>query len=180
MNKKEFLNQLSIELHKPITRKVKRAKVITKGIDDVWACDLVEMGTYINENDGYRYILNIVDCFSRYAWSIKLKNKTGDAILISFINIIKEGRKPAKLWTDEGKEFINKKFKAWQEEHGIVMYHTYGEHKASMIERLNRTLKRIMWKRFTVEQNHRWIHILDDLIEQYNKTIHSLLYFTLL
>ena len=173
MNKKEFLNQLAVELHKPVSRKFRRAKVITKGTDDVWACDLVDMGTYIDENEGYRYMVNIVDCFTRYAWSVKLKYKTGDAILNTFTNLTEKGRKPKRLWTDEGKEFLNKKFMTWLEENNIVIYHTYGEHKATMVERFNRTLKSIMWKRFTVEQNHRWIDMLDELLELYNNTKHS-------
>ena len=178
-DKKEFLTQLSKELHKPVVRKMKRVKVLTKGLDDVWAADLVEMGTLSKDNDGYKYMLNVIDVFSRKAWAIPLKSKDGDSVLNAFKKIVMESkRKPNKLWTDQGKEFLNAKMRKWLETNKIIIYHTYGEHKASTVERFNRTLKTLMWKRFTEEQTHRWVDMLDELIDKYNNTIHSALKMT--
>ena len=116
----------------------------------------------------------MIDCFSRFAWAVPIRDKKGDTILNEFKEILKTSkRKPNRLWVDQGKEFVNKKMTAWLKEQNILIYHTYGEHKCSMIERFNRTLKTIMWRQLTEEQNDKWLPILPDLLEKYNNTKHS-------
>ena len=61
----------------------------------------------------------------------------------------------------------------WIKENDIIRYSTYGEHKSAVVERFNRTLKTIMWKRFTAENTRNWIDMLDKLIFKYNNTKHS-------
>jgi hypothetical protein len=86
------------------------------------------------------------------------------------------GRKPSKVWSDAGKEFYNKIWKPELDAHKIVLYSSYtSEHKASMIERFNKTLKTMMWKVFTARGNHKWIDILPALMEVYNERKHSAL-----
>ena len=78
-------------------------------IDDVWAADLVEMQEWSEVNKGYRYILNVIDCFSKYAWGIPLKDKKGETVLDAFKYIVKiSDRKPAYIWVDRGKSSIIK------------------------------------------------------------------------
>ena len=72
--------QLVEELHKPFRRNFKRRKVIIKGIDDLWQADLVEMSAYAAENKGYKFLLTVIDTFSKYAWVVPLKNKTALAV----------------------------------------------------------------------------------------------------
>jgi len=171
---KKYLKTMSKELHKPVVRRFKRAQVITKGIDDVWACDLADMGEFRKENENYRYILTVIDCFSRFAWAKAVKDKTGDTVLNAFKEIVSESkRKPSRIWSDQGKEFLNKKMKKWLDDNDITLYHTYGEHKASIVERFNRTLKSIMWKRLTAEQTEKWIDWIPEILEIYNTTKHS-------
>ena len=125
-------------------------------------------------NKGYRYLLNIIDVFSKFAWSIPIKNKTGNTITESFDDVIKKSkRKPKFIWVDQGSEFYNKTFKDWLKKNNIEMYSTFNEGKAVVIERFNRTLKSKMWKQFTVQNNTVWYNILDDLIKKYNNTKHS-------
>ena len=98
-------------------------------------------------NKGYRYILNVVDCLSKYAWSVPLKDKKGETVLDSFKYIVKiSDRKPAYIWVDEGKEFYNKEMTAWLKDEKITRYSTHGEHKSAIAERFNRTLKERMWR----------------------------------
>jgi hypothetical protein len=140
----------------------------------VWSCDLVEMQEWSKQNKGYRYMLNVVDVFSKYAWSVKLLDKKGKTVLAAFKQIVKSsGRKPGHLWVDQGKEFYNKDMDEWIKENDIIRYSTYGEHKSAVVERFNRTLKTIMWKRFTAENTRNWIDMLDKLIFKYNNTKHS-------
>jgi len=61
----------------------------------------------------------------------------------------------------------------WLQENNINRYSTYGEHKSAVVERFNRTLKEIMWKRFTAENTRKWIDMLDKLLHDYNSRRHS-------
>ena len=75
----------------------------------IWAADLVEMQEWKKVNKGYRYFFNVIDCFSKYAWSVPLKDKKGETVLDAFKHIVNlSNRKPANIWVDEGKEFYNK------------------------------------------------------------------------
>src|SRR6266516_4111448 len=119
-------------------------------------------------------MLNVIDVFFKYAWSVPMKNKTGLTTLEAFRKIVKESsRIPKHLWVDRGLEFYNKDVKSWLKENNIIMYSTYSERKSVVLERFNRTLKEIMWKRFTAENIRNWIDMLDKLMHGYNNKIHS-------
>jgi len=133
----------------------------------------VEMQEWSRQNKGYRYMLNVVDVFSKYAWSIPLQDKTGNTVLEAFKEIVKiSDRKPAHIWVDQGKEFYNKNIDQWIKENDIIRYSTYGEHKSAVVERFNRTLKTNMWKRFTAENTRNWIDMIDKLMSNYNNKFH--------
>jgi hypothetical protein len=143
-------------------------------IDDVWAADLVEMREWEKANKGYKYMLNVIDVFSKYAWSIPMKNKTGVTTLEAFLKITTEsGRIPKHIWVDKGLEFYNKDITGWLQKHNVIRYSTYSEHKSVVVERFNRTLKEQMWKRFTAENTRNWIEMLDKLLKIYNNKVHS-------
>jgi transposase InsO family protein len=132
------------------------------------------MGEWNKENKGFKYMLNVIDVFSKYAWSIPMKNKTGVTTLEAFRKIAKEsGRICKHLWVDKGLEFYNKDVNGWLKENNIIMYSTYSEHKSVVVERFNRTLKEMMWKRFTAENTRNWIDMLDKLLHSYNNKVHS-------
>jgi len=131
------------------------------------------MQEWSNVNKGFRYMLNVIDVFSKFAWSIPLKDKTGKVTLDGFKQIVKEsGRIPKYIWVDEGKEFYNKYMNEWLKENDITRYSTHGEHKSVVAERWNRTLKANMWKRFTAENTRNWIDMIDKLVYEYNNTKH--------
>lgn len=73
----EVKRQIVDELHRPARKNFKRRKVIIKGIGDLWQADLIEMIPYCKENKGVRYILVVIDCFSKYIWARELKSKKG-------------------------------------------------------------------------------------------------------
>ena len=163
---------LADELHKPIKRKFTRRKVESTDVDKIWSADLVDMQNLQKYNSGYRYILNVIDLYSRYVWSVSLKNKTGKSIVEAFSNIIKNGRKPSKLWVDNGTEFYNNTFQKWLYDNNIEMYSTFNEGKAVVIERFNRTLKNKMYKYFTAQNTYTYIDVLQDFINDCNNTEH--------
>ena len=77
-------------------------------MDDIWSCDLVEIQDWSKENKGFRYVLNVVDVFSKCAWSIPLKDKTGKTVLEAFNDIVKSSnRKPKHIWVNRCREFYN-------------------------------------------------------------------------
>ena len=85
-------------------------------------------------NDGYRYSLVCIDVFSKYVWVVPLKNKTGLSLVEAFKIILVSGRKPEKIFTDQGTEFFNKHFKALLKDEDIELYNTYNETKASVVD----------------------------------------------
>ena len=141
------------ELHKPIKRNFTRRQVIVNHIDERWSSDLVEIQQFSKWNKGYRYLLMVLDVFSKYGWIVPLKDKKGETVTEAFKLIFKEGRKPQYLWVDKGKEFYNKHLKELLENHNIQMYSTENEEKSSVCERWNRTIKGKMWKQFTIQGN---------------------------
>ena len=165
---------LAAELHKPVRKHFQRRHVDVLEIDDVWAADLIEMQEWYKENRGYRYMLNAIDIFTKFAYSIPLKDKMGATVLDAFKDIVKQSKRlPRHIWVDEGKEFYNIHMTEWLRENNIIRYSTHGEHKSAVVERFNRTLKAAMWKRFTAENTRTWIDMLNKLLHDYNNRFHS-------
>ena len=168
----EWTNELADELHKPIRRKFQKRHVFVRNVDDTWAADLVEMQSFAKFNDGVKYILMIIDVFSKYGWAVPLKTKTGIAVADALRDLFKHQLPPKKLWTDKGKEFYNKHVAEVLAKNNIQIYSTENEEKASVVERWNRTIKTKMWKYFSANNTKRYIDILDRLINKYNNTKH--------
>ena len=103
--------QLANELHKPIIWKLKNVKVCSSFRDNTWSIDLADMQSLSKYNKGNKYLLCAIDLFSKYAWVIPIKDKKGTSIVNAFKKIISEGRKPNKIWVDQGSEFYNNAFK---------------------------------------------------------------------
>ena len=119
-------------------------------------------------NKGYKYLLMVIDIFSKYGWIVPLKDKKGETVTKAFQQIFKEGDKPEYLWTDKGAEFYNKHMKDLLDKHNIKLYSTENEEKSSVVERWNRTIKTKMWKQFTAQGNTMYLDILPMLLKQYN------------
>ena len=90
---------------------------------------------------GIKYLLCAIDLFSKYAWVAPIKDKKGTSIVNAFQKIISEGRKPNKIWVDQGSEFYNNLLKRFLKTNNIEMYTTYNEGKSVVAERFIRTLK---------------------------------------
>ena len=166
------------EIHKPVRKNFERTKIIPRGINDLWQIDLVEMDTgnlkgISKMNKGFKYILTVIDTFSKVAWGLPLKNKTGKLVTIVFESILKNNKPIINLQSDKGKEFYSKDFQNLVKEYNINHYSTNSEIKAAFIERFNRTLKEKMWKEFSKRGSYKWIDILEDLIKEYNNSYHT-------
>ena len=149
-------------------------KTMIKSIDDTWSSDLLDMNDYgIKNNKGYRYILVVVDNFSKFGLTIPLKNKYAQSITDAFSQFIKTSRrKPNLLETVDGKEYVNKIFSEFLNNHNIKRYSINTALGAVFAERFNRTIRNLLKKPVFEKGNADWLSELPSVIKQYNNTIH--------
>ena len=159
IGKEVFKQPLKIKKYRPL---------LSKGKNDIWSMDLVEM----KPNNGYKFILSCIDLYTRYGWMVPMKDKSGRSTASAIQSIInKSGTKPEHIYCDQGKEFYN------QEVYNLIggqdkLYSTYSKNKASIVERFNRTIKTFMEKKLFINQNNEWYNNLDELVNKYNNAKH--------
>ena len=94
--------QLAEELHKPIIRKFKKRKIHAEFKGNIWGAELADMQLIGRYNKGIRFVLCVIDIFSKYAWVVPLKDKKGASIVAAFQSILKQSnRKPNKIWVQK-------------------------------------------------------------------------------
>ena len=165
--------QETYTLHKPVLRKFPRRKTFTKGIDDLWQTDLVDVSSLASHNGGMRYLLTTVDTFSKFAFVRALKNKKAETVRDAFASLITL-RKPNLLQTDKGSEFINETFQRLLRDNNIKFYTSENDDiKCAIVERFNRTLRSKMYRYFTFKSTFCYIDVLESLVDSYNGTYHS-------
>ena len=166
--------QLANELHKPIIRKFEKGKVYSTFKDNIWGVDLADIQLLSKYNKGIRFLLCVIDIFSKYTWVVPLKDKKGISIVKAFQIILKQSnRKPNKIWVDKGSEFHNAYFKKWLRDSDIVMYSTHNEGKSVVAERFIRTIKSKIYKYMTSISKNVYIDKLDDIVDEYNNTYYT-------
>ena len=105
-----------------------KREVSASGTDAIWPADLVDMQSFSRSNKGFKYILMVIDVFSKYGWAIPSKTKTGLEVMKAF-HLWKTQKSPQILWTDKGKEFYNKPMKKLLEKNNVRLYSTENEKK---------------------------------------------------
>lgn len=168
---KNIRAKIARELHKQSRKNFPTRYVELKGINDLYQADLVEMKPFASVNKGYKFILTMINCFTKYAIAVPLKSKTSTEI-VNALKPILENHKMKHFQTDQGTEFFNSKVQSLLKRHNINHYYTYTDKKASIVERFNRTLKGEMWKQFTELGNFKWLQILPLIIDKYNNKKH--------
>jgi transposase InsO family protein len=164
--------QKTYTLHKPVRKKFPRRQVEVRQIDQQFQADLADMSNISEYNRGIRYLLVVIDSFSRYCWVVPINNKRPKTIIAAFKKILKE-RQPDCIYTDNGTEFKNKDFKAFLKKEGIQFFTAHNsETKASIAERMIRTLKTRLYKYFTAKNTWRYLDILPRIVKGYNHRIH--------
>lgn len=174
--KKQFVTnikkQVVDEIHRPARINFKRRRVILKGLKDLYQADLCELGPYATENNGFKYILIVINCFSKYLWAFPLKTKTGKEVAESLEMVFKESSPPKLFQTDQGTEFLSKNCQQLFKKYNIKHYFTFSEKKASIVERAIKTLKSMIWKRLNVNGSYKWYSLLPNIVKQYNNKKH--------
>ena len=171
-NIKIFINEI---YSKPPKKNYDTNKTDVYYIDDIWTLDILDLKDYGPENNkGYRYVLVTIDNFSKFGWTVPIKNRNAITIKDSFENIlISSKRKPNLIESDRGKEFYNNIFQDFLNKNDIKHYSRKSSYGAVFAERFNKTIKDLL-KRPVFEKNDgNWIDILPTITKQYNNRVHS-------
>ena len=164
-------------IHTPIRKRLfPRRRVISRFPFDLWMADLIEYNkTTKRFNQGFNFILVVIDCFSKKIWARSLKKKSGPETAEAFESILsKLDEFPLNLCTDSGKEFFNFDCAKIFEAYGINHYavRTKSLFKASVVERAIRTIKTRLQRYFHKHKTKKWIDIIDQFVNNYNTTPH--------
>ena len=171
-NIKIFINEI---YSKPPKNYYATNKTDVYHIDDTWSFDILDLKDYGPQNNrGYRYVLVFIDNFSKFGWTVPLKNKNAQTIKESFENIlINSKRKPNLIESDRGKEFYNNIFQDFLNENNIKLYSRNNLYGAVFAERFNRTIRDLLKKIVFEQSDAKWIDILPKMTKQYTSRIHS-------
>ena len=171
-NIKIFINEI---YSKPPKKYYPTNKTDVYYIDDIWSLDILDLKDYGPKNNrGYRYVLVTIDNFSKFGWTIPLKNKNAQTIKDSFENILKSSkRKPNLVESDRGKEFYNNIFQDFLNKNNIRLYSRNTSYGAVFAERFNRTIRDLLKKIVFEQGDAKWIDILPTITEQYNNRRHT-------
>ena len=166
-----FINEI---YSRPPNKNYSTNKTIVKHIDNTWSMDLLDMVDYgVKNNNGYRYILVVIDNFSKIGWTVPLKIKFAQTITDEVSNLInKSKRKPNLIETDDGKEFGNKTFNEFLKLNDIKRYSRYTNKGAVFAGRFNRTIRCLLKKPVFEKSIANWLDEIILVIKKYNNTIH--------
>lgn len=136
--------------------------------------DLIDIQKYSKWNDKFKYILSVIDAFTRKAWVRPCKDKTSDEVLSAFKSILTEAKTfPTTLLADRGKEVTNKKFLEFCKKNKINYFHNYTSVHAPIVERFNQTFQNKLYKFLSHNETNRYIDNLQDFVDSYNESFHS-------
>lgn len=169
---KKFLqNQDAYSLQKKVRRKgFKRRRVVVQGLDYQWEADLADVQNLSEHNDGIKFLLVIVDVFSRFLWVRPLKDRKAKSVIEAFKDVLMGPRRPRAIRTDKGSEFYNRFLQQYLKDQGIKMFYALNETKANFAERYIQTLKKRLYRYFTHLQKYKYLEILQDVVRSINHT----------
>ena len=124
-------------------------------------------------NKGIRFLLCVIDIYSKYTWVVPFKDKKGATVINAFQNVLdKSDCKPNRISVDRGSGFYNNSFKKWLKDNNIETYSTHNEGKSVVAERFVRTLKNKIYNHMTAVSKNVYIVKLDDIVNEYNNAFH--------
>lgn len=168
--------QPAYTLNREVRLKFKKRKVVVSGIRIQYQGDLVEYQPIARDNDGFRYLLTVIDCFSRLATAVPIKRK-GKVNIVPALKVAFEalGGPPQKFQTDDGKEFYNGMVKEYLDSIKVRHFSSYNFIKAQIVERFNRTLKTKIQYFMIANNTLRYIDVLPEILKGYNNSVHRTL-----
>jgi transposase InsO family protein len=176
-NVRDYLAQQRVwTLHKPVRRAFPRLPTNCDTLDMLHESDLLDLQKHAKNNEGYRYILCVIDCLSRFAWVRPLRTKSSRDVMPALQDIYEKSkhRLPVYFLTDRGTEYFGSPMPEFFRSHGIIHYSTGSELGAAIAERWIRTFKTRLFKLMAKEKRYRWIGVLQELVDSYNSQIHRI------
>lgn len=172
----EFLeDQPSYTLHRITRRRFARRKILSPRPKVIASCDLADMSGLARHNNGYRYILVVIDVFSRFLKAVPVKKKDG-ATMVKALKLVLENdsfKGVSRLNSDEGKEFYNRHVQEYLGGRNIKLYSVHSrEIKASLAERVIRTIKGKIYRYLTHNNTLSYIKALKGIVASYNNSQH--------
>ena len=170
----DFLSKQNVyTLHRAVRHRFKRRKILSRHICHIFAADPIDLEKIKKENFGRKYILIMIDVFSRFAYAAAMKSKTGEETLKAIKSIFSKLKTlPLKIFADKGREFYNKKVRRYLRSKRILLYSTENETKSSIVERFIRSFKSRLFKIFTSKNSLNYTAIIDDVIQGLNNRYH--------
>lgn len=156
---------------KQVNRQIHRPKVIVPYKNYEWDMDTVNMTGFVDDNNGYAYILVILDIFTRFLITVPLQSLTGKE-MAHILGKIFLGGKPVHCRTDLGSEFINKNVEKLLQENKINHIKVVSETKANFAEAVIKNIKKRLTRYMYDHQTHKWIDVLSDVTASYNSSYH--------
>ena len=146
--KREIMSnqELAKERNKTILRKFEKSKVHSSFIDNIWGANLADMQLISKFNKGIRFLLSVIDIYSKYVWVVLLKDEKGITITNAFQQILNElNRKQNKIWVIKSSEFHSRSMQSWLEDNDIDVYSEQNEGKFVVAERFIKVLQNIFF-----------------------------------
>lgn len=150
-----------------------RRKVVVPGVRHQFQADLMDMTGLSRENDGNKFLLTVIDCFSRLAAVVPIKSKHAVNVVQAMGIAFERLGVPKKLQTDQGKEFLNSLMNKFLSDRNVILFFTDQELKAQIVERFNRTIRSKITKDCAHRHSMRYVDVLPRLVDGYNHSIHS-------
>lgn len=164
-------NQDSYSLQKQLRHRFKTANVRVTSIGEQFDIDLMSLANLAKENDGVQYLLIAIDILSRKLMVKPLKNKTAKSVLNAMQEILKM-QKPLKIRSDKGSEFVNQWFKKYMKDQNVYFFTTQNPPKASLAERVIRTIRTALFRMMRHKRTYRYIDDLNEIVANYNAAPH--------
>ena len=141
---------------------------------DRYMMDCVDLRRYSDQNDGLSWILNVIDTYTKYLWSFRLREKTAVAIKDSLVFIFNNFGVPKSIQSDNGKEFKNNLVREFLESQNILVIHGRPRNPKAQgqVERVNQTIKRLLAKKLYGTNSCRWIDHHEAVVHAYNRADH--------
>jgi transposase InsO family protein len=130
--------------------------------------DLADVSSIHSHNQNYKYLLFVIDVFSRYLWIQPIKDKTSKSV-INALKIVLRSRKPNSIKSDKGSEFKNKEVRSFLKKEDIHTFYSQNETKGALVERSIRTIKTALYRYFSHKQTYKYLDVLQDFVRNYNK-----------
>ena len=161
-------------LYRPRRTHYSRNPTCVNDIDSQWQADLADFQKVSLQNSGFNYILVVIDCLSKFVWCVPVKRKDSKSMVEAFKQLFAQTHPPSpkRLLTDKGLEFLNKPVQDLFHRHQVTHFVTQNETKASMAERVIRTLKTKIYRWFEHTSRKNYVDVLQDIAKAYNNSVH--------